>query len=256
MQKDRLGDEDGLDSLITCLLGKTSKIFPQAFHGGEMNGVCCRRLLTNIEEIMIEMKDLTMDRLGEGNAATRKNNRRCTAAKLTQVVDDYANIFQVLDVIFSLLRIPAPKEEEIKDLKEAIFVLEILWAKMELSVTPKAHILFDHAVDQYVAFGGIADKVEDFVEKAHQHGKRLDALTTRMPAKCYRLQQLVHIKRLWIQRNPSISAQIDNVRTSSKRHFRHLNERKNTASKVKKRVRMEARIQTTLESFFVDLTCE
>ena len=68
-------------------------------------------------------------------------------------------LFEVMDVIFTLLRTPDPKEEEIKDTKDAIDVLEGLWFDMKLSITPKAHVLFEHALDQCINFGGIADKV-------------------------------------------------------------------------------------------------
>ena len=39
---------------------------------------------------------------------------------------------------------------------------------MNLSVTPKVHILLNHAADQLVKMGGFTDVGEDHLEQAHQ----------------------------------------------------------------------------------------
>ena len=39
--------------------------------------------------------------------------------------------------------------------------------ELDLNITPNMHILTRHTLDQLIMFGGIVDKVEDFVEKAH-----------------------------------------------------------------------------------------
>ena len=49
-KKKRIGNEDGIDNLIFGILEK-AKIHRQSFHGGAMNGVSCRRLLDNIDNI-------------------------------------------------------------------------------------------------------------------------------------------------------------------------------------------------------------
>ena len=98
-KKLRIGDEDGLDSLLEKILNKSAKIYPQAFHGGEMNGVCCLRFLNNVEEIMTKVSEQAHKRLKE-----RKNDKMaCTKAELTRVLSDYTNLFQVMDLSFSLL---------------------------------------------------------------------------------------------------------------------------------------------------------
>ena len=86
-------------------------------------------------------------------------------------MNTYRDLFRVMDLLFSLLRVPAPTKHDIKNAKRAVAKLEQLWRTLRMSETPKAHIIFKHTVQQYELFGGIADKVEDFVEKAHQVGK-------------------------------------------------------------------------------------
>ena len=234
----RIGDEDGLDSHVEKILAETAKIYPQAFHGGQMNGVCCLRFLNNVEEIMDKVRGKASERL-KGREANGDNENMCTDVQLTKVVDDYTNLFRVMDLSFSLLRTPAPTEDEINEARKAIFVLEKLWRNLNINITPKAHVLFVHAVDQFEMFGGIADKVEDFVEKSHQLGKQLDHLTARMPKQCYRQQQLIHIKRMWLQQHPAIQKQILVASTFSKRKVKDVEKRwKKSKLNAKKSMRV------------------
>ena len=80
-------------------------------------------------------------------------------------------------------------------MKVAIQGLEKLWRELYLTITPKMHILTNHTIDQVIQFGGIVDKVEDFVEKFHQTGKRLDHLVAQMNSQCFRQKELVKIRR-------------------------------------------------------------
>ena len=89
-------------------------------------------------------------------------------------------------LVFSKLRIIDPTVCEIEEMKLAIKGLEKVWDELDLSITPKMHILVHHTVDQIIWFDGIADKVEDFVEKSHQFGKKLDYLVARMNSQCFR----------------------------------------------------------------------
>lgn len=76
-----------------------------------------------------------------------------------------------------------PSDEEVEETKIAMKKLQAYWETAKISVTPKAHAFFVHGIDQMERFDGIADKVEDFLEKAHQTGKKLNNLTVRMPQK-------------------------------------------------------------------------
>ena len=99
---------------------------------------------------------------------------------LDNVLDKFKNLFETLDVIFSLLLLCSPTEEEIDKAEHCIRQLEQKWNELELSHMPKFHILLDHTIDQVCLFGGIADLVEDFIEKSHQISKRLDHITARL----------------------------------------------------------------------------
>ena len=52
---------------------------------------------------------------------------------LTLVLDDFMPVFEVMDVVFSKLRILDPTPEEIESTEKGIHVLEKLWEKLDLN---------------------------------------------------------------------------------------------------------------------------
>ena len=204
-----------------------------------MNGVCCRKLVANIEKVMDKIKIVENERLQTRILMNDVQLGNDISEKTTTKIEKYANIFRVLDIVFSSLRILCPNTEEIEETKEATMILERLWREMEINITPKAHILFVHAVPQFEALDGIADKVEDFVEKAHQEGKKLDHLTGRMNSNCYKQQQLLQLKTMWIGKNTIIEKAIVSVDNFSKRKFKNPTKRKEEAKPNCKKIRIK-----------------
>ena len=211
-QQKRGYKDDGLEDSLYGIL-EDCKIQKQHFHGGSMNGVCCRRLLDNLDIIFPKIKRITSDRLKSN--AQRKYDRDITI--LTEVIEKFEYLFETTDLVFSNLRILAPSEEEVCDTEKAIKVLEQIWKDLELHVTPKAHILFDHTVEQIRFFEGISDLVEDFIERSHQMGKKLDHLVARMSSQGFRKQELTKIRRRWLSNDPFVLKQLSKVHDLNKR---------------------------------------
>ena len=63
---------------------------------------------------------------------------------------------------------------------------------------------------------GIADLVEDFVEKAHQEGKGYEEMTKRMAAG-FEAQEEVQIKRQWAASNPEVQTTKEDVTEGARR---------------------------------------
>ena len=63
-QEKRKGNTSGIINLLDLVL-ETVNIKKQHFHGGSMNGVCCCRLLYNIDEIFEDVSDIISDKLKE-----------------------------------------------------------------------------------------------------------------------------------------------------------------------------------------------
>ena len=206
-----------------------------------MNGVCCRRLLDSVEIIFEEVNKLVKIKLES------QGKQENDVMKLTAVVSIFKSLFEWMDMVFSKLRILDPTENEIEEMKRSISALEKLWMQLDLSITPKFHILTTHIIEQIIRFGGIADKVEDFIEKSHQIGKKLDKLVARIKSQCFCKQDLVKIRRQWLQTDPSVASQMISVNDSRKRKFRNI-PITTTTKQHKAKVKAERR-KRTMSSF-------
>ena len=240
----RKGDEESLENLLHCIL-ENSNIKKQHFHGGSMNGVCCRRFLDNIDTIFKEITKLTSDRLKLNGK--RKYDQDLMI--LTTTIDTFKSLFETMDLVFSSLRILNPSEVEMKNTAESIIVLEQLWSQLDLTITPKAHILFVHTMEQVHRFGGIADLVEDFIEKSHQAGKKLDHLVARMSSQGFRKQELVKIRRQWLSSDPAVLQQLHSVKKRRKRTMKNLPALSNSNHNKKRRIKEEKREMVRMKQF-------
>ena len=174
-------------------------------------------LLQHIEDIFRDINELVIDKMTKSEHRDASN-----IPNLTCVLDKFKVLFGCMDLVFTKLRILNPTEQEIDETKNVISKLEELWHELDLNITPKFHILVKHTIEQVIRFGGIADKVEDFVEKSHQTRKQLNHLVARMNNQCYDKQELVKIRRQWMKTNPDVSLQIINVNASRKGKLRNL----------------------------------
>ena len=76
------------------------------------------------------------------------------------------------------------------------------WRELVISITLKFHILTRHTIEQVRQFGGIADLEEDFIEKSHQLGNKLDHYVATMSNKGYEQQELAKVRRQWLPNDP------------------------------------------------------
>ena len=59
--------------------------------------------------------------------------------------------------------------------------------------------------------------VEDFIERSHQIGKKLDHLVARMRSQGFQKQELAKIRRQWLSNDPEVLKQQSRVNISRKR---------------------------------------
>ena len=127
---------------------------------------------------------------------TSEGDRVCTYPFMIDTLDRYSELFKCLDATFGFLRVVHPNETELDRTAAAVRLTHAIWLKMGFSITPKAHILFNHVCAQQRLYGGLADKCEDWIEQSHQTGMRLEHLTSQMPKK-YRSKQTVQLSIFW-----------------------------------------------------------
>ena len=168
--------------------------------------------------------------------------------ELTKVIMTFKSLFECMDVVFYKLRMLDPTEAEIEEIDVSIKGLASIWKELDLNVTQKMHILICHTLEQVVRFGGIADKVEDFIEKAHQIGKKLNHLVTHMRSQSFDQQELVKIWRQWLASDPLVTNQLSAIQQLTKRKFRADSpEKKATKAYTRKRVKSEKRNNTMMK---------
>ena len=127
-----------------------------------------------------------------------------------------------------------------------------LWIGSGLSTDqPKWHLLFDgHLVDQAHMFWGLADKLDDVIEKAHQPWKRKKEQTWNI--KNFRMQEKQQLAAVCKQHHYKIQAELEITCQLCTHTFQNYRDCKRKAkAKVEgvrevKVVKREGRIQTVL----------
>ena len=86
--------------------------------------------------------------------------------------DKHKQNFTETDNVYRYMRTLKITEELISKTKDHICKTMLLWRELKLPVKPSAHSVEDHIVYQMKNIvGGLTDKSEDNIERAHQDGK-------------------------------------------------------------------------------------
>ena len=95
--------------------------------------------------------------------------------EITNKTDKYKNLLKEMDEVYRCVRTLTIDNVLIDKTSNHITNTIILWRELKIPVTPPAHLLEDHILNQMITIkGGIADKTEDHIERSHQVGKRFD----------------------------------------------------------------------------------
>ena len=113
------------------------------------------------------MEEIKKECLEEINMQRENNNSALTDDEFLAHFQDYWKAFQLCDASFSYLRKLDPIEQELTETKQFVKLLQGYWIRLGLSITPKAFTLFHVICLQQEWFGGLGDKTEDWVERAH-----------------------------------------------------------------------------------------
>jgi len=182
---------------IESILSKDWNIKRPSWHGGDILGNECRKLMSSARLILDQIKEFLLERLEEngGSArAKREVKKRC---------DIVAKALLLFDGLLSLLRTP-PKDLTARKILQARRyakkALEV-WRILELSVTPKCHGSEYHACDQLEFLWGLADFCEDWVEQLHQLGLKNNKRTKTIRDRDRKYKLYTHWEQLNGNRN-------------------------------------------------------
>jgi hypothetical protein len=135
---------------------------------------------------------------------------------MDDIIDKHRRLFQAQDAVYSHLRIINPTNQEMRQTRENIDLMKVLWREMELSETLKAHLIFFHAANDQLKYGGLGDKIEDPLERRHQEQMRLDRILSKMSCSFHR-KMLTQYKYEWRNSNPLVVDRIEEVKTQTSR---------------------------------------
>ena len=174
--------------------------------------MACRTFLTKEEAVMNDIKKVCHEIRDE----REKEDLPFTIIskdELDELLLLYSETFQLLDATFAGLRIIAPTEEEITFTQRAIKLLKHYWVdKLKLSITPKAHMVFEHAINDkgtgdMQKFGGLGDKTDEWGEKWHQTmGKARDKVRGMIG---FKNQSKTIIQNLWRDSDPRVRRKLE-----------------------------------------------
>ena len=100
-----------------------------------------------------------------------------TDENFKEVCRKQAEILRQLDGSSSCSQQVDPTHDRIREAGALVAASTKTWHKLGHSVTPKAHIFEDQAIDSMKALSGLGDKTEDFIEFSHQDGACQDIHT-------------------------------------------------------------------------------
>ena len=158
--------EDSMYSAVDAILMKYN-IKRSAYHSGQINGVGIKRLMDNAESIMDEIKNLMLSR--------RQQDCVKTVEDITTFCTDARLFFGLWDNAFAAVHNPDPDLADCDGAQRTICLVMAQIRQMGMSITPKAHGMEDHVVNQMRhTRGGVSRMIEHWVERYHQVGYRYD----------------------------------------------------------------------------------
>ncbi len=148
------------------ILARDWNIKRPSWHGGDILGNECRKLMAWSRPIFEQIKAFLLDQLEEDGGSERAKTevrKRCDiVAKALLLFDGFLSLVRTEHKDLTPQHITKAREYATKSVS--------VWRVMKLSVTPKCHASKDHACDQLELLKGLADFCEDWVEQLHQLG--------------------------------------------------------------------------------------
>jgi hypothetical protein len=210
LRKDKGKDERPIRSHVINLLEDEYEISSAAYHGGDLNGVCCRRLLTDGMKIFGDIIFFLMQ-------YDYHYEDHCLDATIGIVCGLHGYLCSVLDNLSSVLwkKYGELNAEDLDDAATlALKNLDYLWTTANLGIMPKFYSLLEHALQQASNIGGFGDMLEDDVEMMHQIAGRFESRASKI--KGLEKQALSHAKMEAIMHSKDVQKNIKDSQKTAK----------------------------------------
>jgi hypothetical protein len=147
-----------------------------AYHGGELVGNDCRKLLHSAEDIMAEIEEVLLEVAEEKDMLPETKisiSSRCKCLCFALVCFD--GVFSLMFTKNENVNVPVDSPKLAVLLEKALAAWQNLKktnANGFKNIPPKVHALVQHLLGQFNEYHGIGDYDEQFVERSHQSGKK------------------------------------------------------------------------------------
>jgi hypothetical protein len=99
------------------------KISRAAYHGGDFNGVCCRRIVRKSKAIANNIQTILK----------AKKDERCDDTTINKKIDEVQQLLGLLDAAFAYLNIFYPNDIKKQQAREAVNALSQYWRKLGMA---------------------------------------------------------------------------------------------------------------------------
>ena len=214
MMLERKNRPRGLDSRFEDILHSYNVQFTP-YHGKTLTGVSCRRVMERSNAIMTDLIKICVETVRD----RKSKGLLCPIDEdeIHETLTLHKHLLHSQDLVYSGLRIVDPSIVEMGRTRKDIVRMQMLWNKMEISKTPKAHLLFDHAADEQIKWGGLGDKMEDPLEKRHQIQMEYSKILMRIPDRKHKMR--TQSLQEWRNSHPSVKRTITEVYHATKKIY-------------------------------------
>ena len=154
-------------------LNKDYNVHISSYHGGDMEGNECRRLLRKAEVIMDDIKSILTEHLN--GLSNEDKVMRANATEIELFCSGFKRLFQYMDLIshYSYQPFGSMTDGDLQDSTTAIKLASELWLKLMPTIPMKVHA-WQHLADDLKQYRGMKSHNEQAIERAHQDGKKHD----------------------------------------------------------------------------------
>jgi hypothetical protein len=212
MRMSKVKDQQSIETKIFRVL-KEIGVELSSYHGGSLNGKDIRKVMTNACYVF------------DTFAAIFKGGKRPNCLLSDTHIDalclQFREVFVLWDGAFSLARTINPTEIDISTY--SMYVKAAVKGSKDLrcTFTPKVHLMLNHVAEQMTnTRGGLGGKMEDWLERLHQDGKRerLQFRTVQNPIARAHAREIVHTRNI----HPDVISQTNNINEGNKRNLAEL----------------------------------
>ena len=120
-----------------------------------------------------------------------------------------------MDNAYRCMRTLKITDDLISNTKDHICKTMLMWRELKIPVTPSTHLFEDHIVYQMENIvGGLADKSEDHIERAHQDSKRSERKYCGLTN--FQQFQVSQLKHNDMMTNPQVKLKSEQIKNESK----------------------------------------